>query len=90
MRNKYASFNATYLYNYNGQQIESCNHEYGGVQYFIKYPVNVGDHVDIMVNPGNPRELYDKLAESARGTKILDMVILYGGAVVLLIVYFFK
>jgi hypothetical protein len=90
LRHKYAAFNATYLYNYNGQQIESRNHEYGGTQYFIKYPINVGDHADIMVNPSDPRELYDKLAESARRSQILDMVILYGGAVVLLIIYFLK
>ena len=80
LRHRYGAFNATYQYNYNGRQIESRNREYGGTQLFMKYPVNVGDHADIMVNPSDPLELYDKLAESARRSLIYDMVITYGGA----------
>ncbi len=87
IRYRYGAFNATYLYNYNGQQIESRNHEYGPLRYFIDNPINDGDSVDIKVNPSDPRELYDKLAEKARRGFIYDMIVSYVGAIGFLVFY---
>ena len=56
-------YNATYRYEYLGTTYESNNFCYGSRKRTFGDPIHVGDTEEICINPADPDELFDFLAE---------------------------
>ena len=63
IRYRYKVYNATYRYEYLGTTYESNNFCYGSRKSFLEDPIHVGDTEEIYINPADPDELFDFLAE---------------------------
>ena len=80
IRYKYKVYNATYRYEYLGLPYESNNHCYGSKRNTFTGKVNVGDSEKISVNPENPTDIFDPLAEySLSSAKFISIVLIASG-----------
>ena len=66
-------YNATYRYEYLGTTYESNNFCYGSRKRTFGDPIHVGDTEEICINPADPDELFDFLAEfSLKNSTVLS------------------
>ena len=56
-------YNPTYRYEYLGLPYESDNGCYGRRSHSLQGGINIGDEEEILVNPENPYELFDSVAQ---------------------------
>ena len=80
IRYKVKVYNATYQYEYLGLPYESNNQCYGARRKTLTGKVNVGDSEKIYVNPENPQDIFDSLAEdSLSSAKFISIVLIASG-----------
>ncbi|MBQ8959840.1 MAG: hypothetical protein IJ071_01285 [Ruminococcus sp.] len=78
MRHKYAQFNGTYKYDYQGVTYTG-NDRIAGANTSIHMD-KVGDHVTIHIDPNSPKDLYDRFAANALRSALLNGgMILFAG-----------
>ena len=89
IRHRRTVYNAAYRYEYSGTTFESNNYCYGTAKSSFSEPVRVGDTQEIRINPANPDELFDFLAESSlRHSRFLGIFLSASGILLLLALLF--
>lgn len=89
LRYRHKVYNATYRYEYLGMSYESNNFCYGSRKTTFADPIHVGDTEEICINPANPDELYDYLAEySLKNSRFLGNFFTVFGILMLLALLF--
>lgn len=84
LRSRYLQYNATYRYTYNGMEYVSQNEYYGGNTkrgFFAKPDVNVGEMIEVRIDPFDPRTLIDIFAKSLKNRFFTHAMLLDIGAV---------
>ena len=80
-------YNATYRFFYKGRTYESDNGIFGKRRMGFAQPKPIeGEEVTVRIAPSDPAQVYDDLAEVAGNWYLYTTVILWGGAVVILVI----
>jgi hypothetical protein len=83
-------YNATYRYEYLGMSYESNNQCYGNRGSSEDGPIHVGDTEEICINPADPEELFDFLAESALKTSRIPAIVYSGMGLLMILALLFR
>lgn len=90
LRYRVRMYNATYRYEYLGMSYESNNQCYGNRGSSEGGPIHVGDTEEICINPADPEELFDFLAESALKTSRIPAIVYSGMGLLMILALLFR